>query len=602
MNRTSPPAPVTARPVATPGIAVRSAASWKKRCRPRASRTAVDVDRHRRLDLAGGELRRRLAQHGAELALEPAHARLAGVLGDERPQRVVVDRDLVLAQAVAVALARPQVALGDRDLLVGRVAVEAHDLHAVEQRPGDRLGDVRRRDEHDLGQVQLDVEVVVAERVVLRRVEHLEQRRARVAAPVGADLVDLVEQDHRVHRAGVAQGTHQPARQRADVGAPVAADLGLVAHAAERHAHELAAGRAGDRLADRGLAGAGRADQREDRAGALVLADAALLAQLAHGDVLDDAVLDVLEAGVVGVQHLTRVHRVEALVGALLPRHGDQPVEVGADHRALARLLAHALEAGQLALGLLAHVVRHAGFLDLRAVLVDDRGVVLAELLADRLHLLAQEVLALLLLGAGLDVVADAPAHLQLGQPLALHRERLLEPLGHVERLQQLDLLLVAEVGRVAGGVRQRARLADRAQEGGDAAVVAAQLEDLLDHGAVLALEVAGRAVDGLVVGVRGDLDAQVAARVGLSRADRGAVQAVQRDGATAAGQAHPLDDLGHGADARERVLGARHEHHTLLVADVDGERDGHVREDDRVVDRDQQQSFSHRFSAPYVS
>ena len=55
---------------------------------------------------------------------------------------------------------------------------------------------------------------------------------------------------------------------------------------------------------------------------ALVLGDAALLAQLAHGDVLGDAVLDVLEARVVGVQHLARVHRVEPLVGALRPRHG----------------------------------------------------------------------------------------------------------------------------------------------------------------------------------------------------------------------------------------------------------------------------------------
>ena len=49
MNSTSPPAPVTERPVATPGTAVRSAASWKKRWRPSASRTASLVDRHRRL-------------------------------------------------------------------------------------------------------------------------------------------------------------------------------------------------------------------------------------------------------------------------------------------------------------------------------------------------------------------------------------------------------------------------------------------------------------------------------------------------------------------------------------------------------------------------
>ena len=98
----------------------------------------------------------------------------------------------------------------------------------------------------------------------------------------------------------------------------------------------------------------------------------------------------------------------------------------------------------ELALGLLAHGVGHAGLGDLRAVLVDDRAVVLAELLADRLHLLAQEVLALLLLRAGLDVVADAAAHLQLGEPLALERDGELEPLDDVERLEQLDLLLEA--------------------------------------------------------------------------------------------------------------------------------------------------------------
>ena len=123
--------------------------------------------------------------------------------------------------------------------------------------------------------------------------------------------------------------------------------------------------------------------------------------------------------------------------------------------------------------------------------------VVLAELLLDRLHLLAQEVLALLLLGAGLDVLADALAHLQLGQPLALEAQGELEALGDVERLQQLDLLVEGQVGRVAGGVGERAGLGDRAHERRDAAVVAAQLEDLLDHGAVLALELAGAAVDG---------------------------------------------------------------------------------------------------------
>src|SRR6201999_2408878 len=161
---------------------------------------------------------------------------------------------------------------------------------------------------------------VVAERRVLRRVQDLQQRRRRVAAPVGADLVDLVEQDHRVHRPRVAQRAHQAAREGADVRAAVAADLGLVADAAERHAHELAAHGAGDRLADRGLAGAGRADERQDRARALVGRDAALLAQLLDRDVLHDAVLDVAQAGVVAVYLLARLFRVQAVFGSLAPR------------------------------------------------------------------------------------------------------------------------------------------------------------------------------------------------------------------------------------------------------------------------------------------
>ena len=143
-------------------------------------------------------------------------------------------------------------------------------------------------------------------------------------------------------------------------------------------------------------------------------------AQLCDGDVLDDPVLHVLEPRVVRVEHAARVLGVEQVLGAPAPRHGQQPVEVAADHRRLGRALAHALEAAELTLGLLAHVVGHAGLGDLRAVLLDDRGVVLAELLADRVHLPAQEELALLLLHARVHVVADALAQLHECQTLAL--------------------------------------------------------------------------------------------------------------------------------------------------------------------------------------
>ena len=109
------------------------------------------------------------------------------------------------------------------ELLLLGVAGQPDDLHPVQQRPGDRLEDVPRRDEEDPREVERQVEVVVPERVVLRRVEHLEHRRGQVAAIVGAHLVDLVDHHDRVHRAGVADGAHDHARHRPDVGAPVAA-------------------------------------------------------------------------------------------------------------------------------------------------------------------------------------------------------------------------------------------------------------------------------------------------------------------------------------------------------------------------------------------
>ena len=141
-------------------------------------------------------------------------------------------------------------------------------------------------------------EVVVAEREVLLGVEHLEQRRRRIAAVVGADLVDLVEHEHRVRGAGLVDALDDAAGQRADVGPAVAADLGLVAHAAERDADELAVEGAGDRAPERGLADARRPDEAEDRA------LERLLERLAHREVLEDPLLDLLEVVVVLVEDL----------------------------------------------------------------------------------------------------------------------------------------------------------------------------------------------------------------------------------------------------------------------------------------------------------
>src|SRR3546814_14031415 len=73
----------------------------------------------------------------------------------------------------------------------------------------------------------------------------------------------------------------------------LAADLRLVAYAAEAHAHEIAAGGPGDRLAERGLADARRADQAKDRS-------LDLLHALLNREIFENPLLDRSEERRVG--------------------------------------------------------------------------------------------------------------------------------------------------------------------------------------------------------------------------------------------------------------------------------------------------------------
>jgi hypothetical protein len=82
---------------------------------------------------------------------------------------------------------------------------------------------------------------------------------------------------------------------KAPIGAAMAADLGLVADAAEGEADELAAGGARDRLRQRRLADTRRSDEAEDR-------PLRLLHELAHRQELEDALLDLLQAEMVLVE------------------------------------------------------------------------------------------------------------------------------------------------------------------------------------------------------------------------------------------------------------------------------------------------------------
>ena len=232
MNRISPPTGVQARPVATPGTLVRIAISLSNFGAPRMATRSSRVMRIGPL-LPFGDAHGGVAQRLADLALEAAHAGFARVALDDVAQRIVGDLDLARLEPVRLHLPAHQIAMRDLELLVGGVAGEADDLHAVAQRSGNGVEHVGRGDEHHPAQIERHREIIVAERVVLLGIEHFEQRRAGIALDAGAELVDLVEHHDAVARAGLADRLDDVARQRADIGAAMAADFRLVMHAAE---------------------------------------------------------------------------------------------------------------------------------------------------------------------------------------------------------------------------------------------------------------------------------------------------------------------------------------------------------------------------------
>src|ERR1700688_4576087 len=106
----------------------------------------------------------------------------------------------------------------------------------------------------------------------------------------------------------------------------MAANLGLVADAADREAYALAAHRARDRLSERRLSDARRTDEAQNRAGHLFL-------ELADREILDDPVFHFVEIVVIGVEGLPRLRDLDRVGRSVLPRQLHEPIEVRPNNR-----------------------------------------------------------------------------------------------------------------------------------------------------------------------------------------------------------------------------------------------------------------------------
>src|SRR4029077_18755765 len=197
-------------------------------------------------------------------------------------------------------------------------------------------------------------------------------------------------------------------RQRADVGSPMSADFGFIVDPAETHAYESQPQGARDALSQGGFTDARRPDKAKDGA-------ASLWIELTHGQVFQNAALDLVESVVILVQNPPGTLDVDVFGIRLAPWERDEPIEVRAQHAVLRAGFLHAPQTLQLGACALRHLRGHASICNLFFELTQFTigGIGLTEFLLQLMQLLAQDSFAVALADRRLRLLTDVLGDLQ---------------------------------------------------------------------------------------------------------------------------------------------------------------------------------------------
>ena len=123
---------------------------------------------------------------------------------------------------------RDKVPFGDFFFLFLQVSGHLNQFHSVEQRTGNSIQTVGRRNKEHVAQVIIHVQIIVMESAVLFRIEHFQKCGCRVTFVVSADLIHFIENENRVGSAAFLDIVNDASGQGTHVGATVSAYLRFV--------------------------------------------------------------------------------------------------------------------------------------------------------------------------------------------------------------------------------------------------------------------------------------------------------------------------------------------------------------------------------------
>ena len=281
-----------------------------------------------------------------------------------------------------------QMAAGDLHLLLVGVTAEADNLHPVQQGLGNGVRGVGGGNEHHPAQVHGNLHIVVPERMVLLAVQHFQQGRGRVSPVIVPQLIDLVQQQQRVHGPAPDDGVNDPAGHGADVGPPVAPDVRLVPDTAQGKPGQLPVQRLGNADGNGGFSHPRRAHQTQN----LPLAFGV---HLPDGDGLQNPFLHLRQAEMILFQHLPGGLHADALPRLRVPGHLQAYIQIVSDHRRLGAAIGLAGELPRFLQQVLLRLLLQLQLQNLAAIILNFILVVLPQLVLEDPNLRAENLVPL---------------------------------------------------------------------------------------------------------------------------------------------------------------------------------------------------------------
>lgn len=215
--------------------------------------------------------------------LQVSNTALATVILNEHVNSLVGKPDICFFQAACDFCLRAKVPIGDDRFLLRHVAGYFHHFHTISKRSRDSIEVVGGADEEDVREVDWNVHtrkkvspnimeenakyvLMVEERSVLFRIEHLQKCTRRISIYPSSNFVNLIKHNKWVLGPYALESLDDLAWECSNIGSPVTLDLRHVGQTTNREPEKLPSECTSDGFTNTRLANTRRSDETEDLA------------------------------------------------------------------------------------------------------------------------------------------------------------------------------------------------------------------------------------------------------------------------------------------------------------------------------------------------